>query len=128
VEACRHLYRCIQIIKNTGTVKAGAVLNPSTPLNTLKWILKDLDFVLIMTVNPGFGGQKFIRSTLEKIRELRKMIDDQGLKTLIQVDGGVNVSTIADISAAGANVFVAGSAVFDQKNYNVAIQELKSRM
>lgn len=127
VEACKHLHRCIQMIKDTGT-KAGAVLNPSTSLDALKWILEDLDFVLIMSVNPGFGGQKFIGSALEKIRRLRDMINDQGLNTLIQVDGGVNGRTIADISAAGADVFVAGSAIFNQGDYKAAIQQLKSRM
>lgn len=127
VEACKHLHRCIQMIKDTGT-KAGAVLNPSTSLDALKWILEDLDFVLIMSVNPGFGGQKFIGSALEKIRRLRDMINDQGLNTLIQVDGGVNGRTIADISAAGTDVFVAGSAIFNQGDYKAAIQQLKSRM
>lgn len=127
VEACKHLHRCIQMIKDTET-KAGAVLNPSTSLDALKWILEDLDFVLIMSVNPGFGGQKFIGSALEKIHKLRDMINDQGLNTLIQVDGGVNSRTIADISAAGADVFVAGSAIFNQEDYKAAIEELKSRM
>lgn len=127
VEACKHLHRCIQMIKDTGT-KAGAVLNPSTSLDALKWILEDLDFVLIMSVNPGFGGQKFIESALDKIRKLRDMINDQGLNTLIQVDGGVNSRTITDISAAGADVFVAGSAIFNQEDYKAAIEELKSKL
>jgi ribulose-phosphate 3-epimerase len=126
VEACVHLHRCIQMIKDLG-VKAGAVLNPATSLETLKWVLGDLDFVLIMSVNPGFGGQQFIRAALEKIRGLRSMIEDQGKDILIQVDGGVNKHTIAEISAAGADVMVAGSAIFNQKDYQAAIRELKSR-
>jgi ribulose-phosphate 3-epimerase len=124
-EACVHLHRCIQMIKDLG-VKAGAVLNPATSLETLKWVLGDLDFVLIMSVNPGFGGQQFIRTALDKIRGLRTMIEDLGKDILIQVDGGVNKHTIADISAAGADVMVAGSAIFNHKDYHAAIRELKS--
>jgi ribulose-phosphate 3-epimerase len=127
VEACVHLHRCIQMIKDMN-VKAGAVLNPSTPLESLSWILQDLDFVLIMSVNPGFGGQKFITESLEKIRLLKSMIDAKGLNTLIQVDGGVNKNTIAEVSSAGADVFVAGSAIFNQTDYRIAIEELKSKL
>ena len=126
-ETCVHLHRCIQMIKDLD-VKAGVALNPATPLEAIDWILADLDYVLIMSVNPGFGGQKFILSALDKIRRLRKMIDERNLATLIQVDGGVNANTIADISAAGADVFVAGSAIFNKEDYGVAISKLKSKM
>ena len=111
VETCVHLNRTIQMIKEAG-IKAGVVLNPSTPLSTLKWELAHVTHVMLMSVNPGFGGQKFIVSTLEKIRDLKKLIGDQKFDTLIEIDGGVNPNTIADISAAGADVFVAGSAIF----------------
>jgi ribulose-phosphate 3-epimerase len=127
VEACVHLHRTIQLIKDQG-VKAGAVLNPATPLDTLRWVLEDLDFVLLMSVNPGFGGQRFIPATLEKIRQLRTMLTDRGLTMPIQVDGGVNTDTVADISAAGADVFVAGSAIFNKSDYADAIASLKSNM
>lgn len=127
VEACVHLHHCIQLIKDTGT-KAGAVLNPSTPLDTLNYVIDDLDYILIMSVNPGFGGQTFIPSALKKIRRLRELINAKNLDILVQVDGGVNSSTIADISAAGADVFVAGSAIFNQTDYKIAIEELKSKI
>lgn len=127
VEACVHLHRTIQLIKDQG-VKAGAVLNPATPLDTLPWVLQDLDFVLLMSVNPGFGGQRFIPATLEKIRQLRAMLAELGLTMPIQVDGGVNSATVAEISAAGADVFVAGSAIFNQSDYADAIGSLKSKM
>jgi ribulose-phosphate 3-epimerase len=116
VEACVHLHRSVQLIHEAG-VKAGVVLNPATPLSALKWVLADVDFVLVMSVNPGFGGQKFIHSSLEKIVQLRQMILERGLSTLIQVDGGVNAGTIAAVSAAGADVFVAGSAIFGSPDY-----------
>jgi ribulose-phosphate 3-epimerase len=125
VETCPHLNRSLQLIKERG-VRAGAVLNPATPLSSLEWVLEMLDFVLIMSVNPGFGGQSFIPESLEKIRRLRRMIDERQLPTLIQVDGGVNGRTIGDISRAGADVFVAGSAIFGSKNYRRTIEELKA--
>jgi ribulose-phosphate 3-epimerase len=124
VEACTHLHRSIQGIRAAG-VKAGAVLNPATPLDTIEYVLEDLDLVLVMSVNPGFGGQVFIPSALEKIRRLRRMIDDAGLDLAIEVDGGVNVSTIRDVVAAGADICVAGSAVFGRDDYAEAIRELK---
>ena len=125
VEACTHLHRTIHSIKEQG-VEAGAVLNPATPLQALDHILHDLDFVLIMSVNPGFGGQKFIRDSIDKIRALKSRIDSKGLDTLIQVDGGINAATIAEVSAAGADVFVAGSAIFNSDNYADTIGELKT--
>ena len=124
VETCPHLNRTLQLIKEEGA-KAGAVLNPSTPLSALDWVLDDLDYVLIMSVNPGFGGQAFIANSLEKIRRLRQRVDDCGLPILIEVDGGVNADTIADVSAAGADVFVAGSAIFGKKDYRREIAHFK---
>ncbi len=124
VEACTHLHRTIHLIKENNA-KAGAALNPATPLSTLEWMLEDLDFVLIMSVNPGFGGQKFIESSLEKTRCLRTMIEDNGLRTLIQIDGGVNKSTVKDIVGAGADVLVAGSAIFGSDDYAATIAHLK---
>lgn len=124
VEACLHLHRCIHQIKELGA-KAGAVLNPATGLSTIDYLLEDLDFVLIMSVNPGFGGQSFIASSLDKIRELRKAIDDKKLPTLIQIDGGVNADTIAAIAAAGVDVFVAGSAIFNADDYQKTINQLR---
>ncbi|HID97150.1 MAG TPA: ribulose-phosphate 3-epimerase [Thermodesulfobacteriaceae bacterium] len=125
VETCTHLHRTIHAIKALG-IKAGAVLNPATPPETLEYVLKDLDMVLIMSVNPGFGGQKFIRSSLEKIRKLKQMMSDQGCSFPVEVDGGINRDTIREAAAAGADIFVAGSAVFDLPDYREAIDTLKS--
>ncbi len=125
VETGYHLHRTIHRIKELGK-KAGAVLNPATPLSSLEEILPDLDLVMLMTVNPGFGGQSFIESSLAKIRQLKKMIDDRGLSVGIEVDGGVSPKTITPIAAAGANIFVAGSAVFGQDDYKKVIGELKA--
>ena len=105
--------------------KAGAVLNPATSLTTLDQILPDLDLVMLMSVNPGFGGQSFIESSLGKIKMLRQMLDNIGSKAGIEVDVGVSPATIARITEAGANIFVAGSAVFGQDDYQVSISELK---
>ena len=124
-ETCTHLNRTVQLIKESGA-KAGAVLNPATPIQAIQWVLEDIDFVLIMSVNPGFGGQQFISNSLEKIRELKKFIQSSGLPVLIQVDGGVNKGTINDISLAGADVFVAGSAVFGSDNYKETIRTFRS--
>lgn len=123
VEACTHLHRVIAQIKQRG-LKAGVVLNPSTSLATLDYILEDLDVVMVMSVNPGFGGQSFIPSTLEKIWQLRERIDSLGLDIDIEIDGGVSSKTIEDIAAAGANVFVAGSAVYNSEDYGATIAEL----
>ena len=124
VEACDHLHRTIDQIKSLGK-KAGAVLNPATSLATLDIILPDLDLVMLMSVNPGFGGQSFIASTLDKIRHLREMIEQTGKTIGIEVDGGVSPATIADVAEAGANIFVAGSAVFGQEDYQARISEMK---
>lgn len=120
VETCVHLNRSIQLIRQSGA-KPGIVLNPSTPLQSLDWVLPEVDYVLIMSVNPGFGGQEFIQSSLVKIRELRRKIDSLNLNTLIEIDGGVNENTIADIAEAGADVFVAGSAIFGSQDYSRTI-------
>lgn len=125
VEACVHLHRTIQHIKEQD-VKAGAVLNPATPLAVLDDLLPDLDYILVMTVNPGFGGQKFIRNTLDKISRLKAMLQARGLETLVQVDGGVNADTVQVIARSGADVFVAGSAVFNSRDYREAIKALKA--
>ena len=125
VETCVHLNRTIQMIKETGA-KAGVVLNPSTPLSTLDWELENVYHVMLMSVNPGFGGQNFIPSCLDKIRALRKIIDEKKLETHIEIDGGVNENTIGDISAAGADIFVAGSAIFKSPDYTKTIATLKN--
>ena len=127
VEACTHLNRSIQLIKSLG-VRAGVALNPATSLSTIEWILTELDFVLIMGVNPGFGGQSFIENSLEKISVLRKIIDQKNLDTLIQVDGGVSINTIEKIAKAGVDVFVAGSAIFHSPNYKDTIDLFRKKI
>ncbi|MGD6899807.1 ribulose-phosphate 3-epimerase [Bacillus infantis] len=123
-EASRHLHRTIHLIKSFG-VKAGVVLNPATPAEALKHIIQDIDMVLLMTVNPGFGGQKFISSVLPKIRQVKEMAAEQGLDLEIEVDGGVNEETARLCIEAGANVLVAGSAVYNQKDRAKAIAALR---
>jgi ribulose-phosphate 3-epimerase len=125
VEACTHLHRTIQMIKESG-LRAGVVLNPSTPLSAIEWVLKDVDFIMIMSVNPGFGGQNFISSSLDKISTLRGMLQDRGLTPLIEIDGGVNEKTIKNISDAGADVFVAGSAIFKSPDYQKTISKFRA--
>ena len=111
-EACKHLDRTISAIKEKGLL-AGVALNPATPLSSIEWILPKVDMVLIMSVNPGFGGQSMIPYCIDKVRELKAMIDEKGLKTDIEVDGGVNLDNVKDFLDAGANIIVAGSAVFN---------------
>ncbi len=123
-ETAFHLHRLVQSIKEH-KVKAAVALNPATPLSVLDHILPDLDMVVIMSVNPGFGGQSFIPSAMEKIRELRKRIDSAGLQIELEVDGGVKPSNAAEIAAAGADILVAGSAVFGAKDYAAAIKSIK---
>ena len=123
-EACPHLHRSLQLIRDCGA-KAGVALNPSTPLNAIEWVLEYTDFVLIMSVNPGFGGQSFIHNSLDKIRQLRNIMEDRGLSALIQVDGGVNAKTIEKVSKAGTDVFVAGSAIFGSGDYGKTIAEFR---
>ena len=124
VEACVHLNRTIQMIKESG-LRAGAVLNPSTPLSSIEWIMEDVDFIMIMSVNPGFGGQDFIPNSLDKVGALRRMIRDRGLATLIEIDGGVNEKTIKNLSDAGVDVFVAGSAIFKSPDYKKTIDKFR---
>ena len=124
-EAVPHLHRTVQLIKSLGR-KAGVSLNPATPVMTLEDILEDLDLVLVMTVNPGFGGQSFIPSGLNKIEALRREIDRRGLAVELEVDGGVKVDNIERIAAAGADVFVAGSAVFGTDDYAATMAALRS--
>lgn len=124
VETAPHLHKLLQEIREKG-IKTGVSLNPSTPLCMIEEVLPLLDLVLIMTVNPGFGGQKFIASCLEKIKRLRKMIDEAELNTLIEVDGGINQETAAQVVAAGANVLVAGSAIYGSSDMTKTIRHLK---
>ncbi len=125
-EACPHLHRTIGQIAGLGK-KPVVVLNPHTPLDAIKWVLPDVAMVLIMSVNPGFGGQKFITSQLDKLRELRRMIDERGLDVDIEVDGGVKLDNIAEVVAAGANVIVSGSGVFGTPDYKATITEMRAR-
>jgi ribulose-phosphate 3-epimerase len=124
IEACPHLHRNLEQIRSLG-MKTGVAINPHTPVSVLNDILHDTDIVCMMSVNPGFGGQTFIPYTLEKIKKLRKMIDDRGLKTLIEIDGGVTVENAPSIIAAGADVLVAGSMVFNSGDPIATIKKLK---
>jgi ribulose-phosphate 3-epimerase len=125
VEACPHLHRTVQSIKEHG-VKAGVTLNPATSLTTIEDILPDVDVVLIMSVNPGFGGQKFITSSLQRITSVRAMIDRIGSRALLEVDGGVKIDNAAQVLAAGADVLVAGSAIFSSRDYAATIAAMRS--
>lgn len=126
-ETLIHLHRTIQHIKSKG-IRASVSLNPATPLNVLEYILEDLDMVLIMSVNPGFGGQAFISGVLPKLQKLREDIDSRGLDVEIEVDGGIGPDTIAQVSSAGADVFVAGSAIFYSGDYEETIRLMRERM
>ena len=127
VEVLPHLHRTIQRIKELG-VKVSVTLNPATPLVTLEHILDQVDQVLLMTVNPGFGGQDFIASVLPKIQTLREIIDERGLAVELEVDGGINVGTIAEVARAGADVFVAGSAVFSTPDYSATVSMFREKI
>lgn len=124
VEACGHLQRTVSRIKELGK-RPGVVVNPATSLSTLDYILEEIDLVMLMSVNPGFGGQSFIPSTLTKIKQLRQCITERKLQVDIEVDGGIGVKTITDIAAAGANIFVAGSAVYGSPDYRETINSLR---
>lgn len=124
VEACVHLNRTIQMIKEFD-IRAGVVLNPATPLISIEWILDIVDVVMVMSVNPGFGGQTFIPNSLDKIRKLRKMIDERERNILIEIDGGVKADNIKSISDAGVDVFVAGSAIFNSPDYKNIIDRFR---
>jgi ribulose-phosphate 3-epimerase len=126
-EATDHIDRTIQLIKDSGC-KAGLVFNPATPLSYLDWTLDKLDLVLIMSVNPGFGGQKFIASALEKVREVRARIDRSKRAVWLEVDGGVKVDNIGEIARAGADTFVAGSAIFGTKDYKATIASMRAEL
>ncbi len=124
-EACIHLHRTIQLIKESG-MKAGVAINPHTPVSLLEDIIEDLDLVLIMSVNPGYGGQKFIKNTISKVLQVKKMILEKNTKTLIEVDGGVNLETAIELLNAGTDVLVAGSFVFNSENPQETISKLKA--
>jgi ribulose-phosphate 3-epimerase len=125
-EATVHLHRLIYQIKEAGAT-AGVVLNPGSPLSLIEQVLPDVDLVLLMTVNPGFGGQKFIRNMLAKIKSLKEKLDAIGSKAIIQVDGGITTETASEVVAAGARLLVAGNAVFKKEHYGKAIEELRSK-
>ena len=126
-EASKHIHRSIHAIKDKGC-KAGLVFNPATSLSALENVLDDIDLVLIMSVNPGFGGQSFIYSSIDKIAQVREMIDSSGKDIRLEVDGGINKETIGLASKAGADTFVAGSAIFNTENYEQTISELRSKI
>lgn len=124
-EACPHLHRTIQLIRSYG-IKAGVVLNPSTPADVLEYVIKDIDMVLLMTVNPGFGGQSFIEAVVPKIRRVREMVTSAGVDVDIEVDGGVNPEIARICAQAGANVLVAGSAIYNEKDRAAAIAAIRA--
>ncbi|WP_299809200.1 ribulose-phosphate 3-epimerase [uncultured Shewanella sp.] len=126
-EASEHVDRTLQLIKESGC-KAGLVFNPATPLHYLDHVMDKLDVILLMSVNPGFGGQSFIPTTLDKLRQVRKLIDDSGYDIRLEVDGGVKVDNIAEIAAAGADMFVAGSAIFNKPDYKAVIDEMRAEL
>lgn len=125
VEADPHLHRTLAAIRNKGA-QAGVVLNPGTPLSTLEEILPYADYVLLMSVNPGFGGQKFIPTLVDKVRRLRRMIDERGLRVSIEIDGGIDLTNAAEVVAAGAEILVAGSAIFAQPDPAQAVRDLRA--
>ena len=126
-EASEHIDRSLQLIK-AGGAKAGLVFNPATPLDVLKHVMDKVDMILLMSVNPGFGGQKFIPHTLDKLREARALIDASGREIRLEIDGGVNVQNIGEIAAAGADTFVAGSAIFNQPDYKAVIDAMRAEL
>ncbi|WPD74461.1 ribulose-phosphate 3-epimerase [Dickeya fangzhongdai] len=126
-EASEHVDRTLQLIKDHGC-KAGLVFNPATSLSYLDYVMDKLDIILLMSVNPGFGGQSFIPSTLDKLRQVRKRIDESGYDIRLEVDGGVKVENIAQIAAAGADMFVAGSAIFGQPDYRAVIERMRQEL
>ena len=126
-EASEHIDRSLQMIRDGGC-QAGLVFNPATPLHYLDYVMDKVDMILLMSVNPGFGGQSFIPGTLDKLREVRKLIDASGQDIRLEVDGGVTVANIAEIAAAGADTFVAGSAIFNTDNYEDTIAKMRSEL
>ena len=126
-EATRHVDRSLQLVRDEGC-RAGLVFNPATPLDCLPYVIDKVDMVLLMSVNPGFGGQKFIPSALDKLREARSLIDDSGFEIRLEIDGGVKVDNIGEIAAAGADTFVAGSAIFGSKDYAATIAAMREEI
>jgi len=127
VEALVHLHRTVQWIKEAG-IKAGVSLNPATPVRSLEYVLPDLDMALLMSVNPGFGGQTFIPQIIGKIKTLRKLVEERGLSTLIEVDGGINLDNIKTVADAGADILVMGSAFFNSKDYKAIVKSIKEHL
>ncbi|ELX8380944.1 ribulose-phosphate 3-epimerase [Providencia vermicola] len=127
VEASEHVDRTLQLIKEHGCT-AGLVFNPATPLSHLEYVMDKVDMILLMSVNPGFGGQSFIPHTLTKLRQVRKMIDESGYDIRLEIDGGVKIDNIAEIAAAGADTFVAGSAIFGQPDYKAVIDQMRKEL
>ncbi|MCY4043538.1 MAG: ribulose-phosphate 3-epimerase [Cellvibrionales bacterium] len=126
-EASMHVDRSLQLIKDAGC-KAGLVFNPASSLDAAKYVLDKLDMILLMSVNPGFGGQSFIPATLQKLKEARQLIDENGLDCQLEIDGGVKVDNIKEIAQAGADTFVAGSAIFNQPDYKVVIDQMRNEL
>ena len=126
-QASRHIDRSLQLVRDLGC-KAGLVLNPGTGLDAVQWVMDKMDMLLLMSVNPGFGGQKFIPSTLQKLAQARQLIDDSGYDIRLEVDGGVGVDNIAKVAAAGADTFVAGSAIFGQPDYAAVIAKMREQL
>lgn len=126
-QASHHIDRSLQLVRDLGC-KAGLVLNPGTGLDAVQWVMDKMDMLLLMSVNPGFGGQKFIPSTLEKLKQARELIDSSGYDIRLEVDGGVGVNNIAEIAAAGADTFVAGSAIFGQPDYAAVIANMREQL
>jgi ribulose-phosphate 3-epimerase len=126
-EASNHVDRSLQLVRDLGC-KAGLVLNPGTSLEVTRWVMDKMDMLLLMSVNPGFGGQKFIPATLDKLRDARQLIDTSGYDIRLEIDGGVGVNTIGEIAAAGADTFVAGSAIFNQPDYAEVIGKLREQL
>lgn len=126
-EASDHVDRSLQLIKDHG-LKAGLVLNPATPLHHLNYVMDKLDMILLMSVNPGFGGQSFIPSTLQKLRDVRQLIDESGHDIILEIDGGVKVDNIREIAEAGADMFVAGSAIYGKEDYKAVIDEMRAEL
>lgn len=126
-EASNHIDRSLQLVRDLGC-KAGLVLNPGTGLDVARWVMDKMDMLLLMSVNPGFGGQKFIPSTLDKLQQARELIDNSGYDIRLEVDGGVGVNNIAEVAAAGADTFVAGSAIFNQPDYAEVISKMREQL
>lgn len=126
-EASEHIDRSLQLVRDSGC-KSGLVFNPATPLHYLDYVMDKVDVILLMSVNPGFGGQAFIPSTLDKLREVRRRIDESGRNIRLEVDGGVKINNIAEIARAGADMFVAGSAIFDQPDYKSVIDQMRAEL